>query len=48
MSRFRLRCRTMGPLTCVSEVTNENSVTSPVRTHATSGKRVFTEEWLRS
>src|SRR4029079_6713523 len=32
----------MGPLTCVSEVTNENRVTSPARNHATGGKRVFT------
>src|SRR4029077_1924771 len=29
-------------LTCVSEFTSENSVTSPARTHAANGKRVFT------
>src|SRR6476660_8566920 len=29
-------------LTCVSEFTSENSVTSPARAHAANGKRVFT------
>ena len=29
-------------LTCTSEFTIENSVTSPARAHATEGKRVFT------
>ena len=33
---------TIGLLICVSEFTDETSVTSPARTHAANGKRVFT------
>ena len=42
MSRFRLRCLYHWAADLCSEVTSENSVTSPARTHAANGKRVFT------